>query len=311
MNQFIRTDELHGLPTPTSSSVLASTILPLCTQEQINRSLVPGLKFFKLSKPDEPHRCFYEPCIAIILSGVKRVMFDKEEMLFRPGDFFVTSIDIPTSAHVVEASPDNCYVSMIMKIDLARLHELAKQMQFSSANSVTHARGVATGHASREMLVALRRLVDLAQRPGDIPLLVEAIKSEIYVRLLQSEVGLWVSRMASDGYKAAGIVKALEWLKNHYAQELRIKKLAELSGMAESTFHHHFRQLTGTSPLRYQKTLRLYAARNLMLTERINVNSAAGQVGYDSVQQFNREYARMFGAPPKRDVDSARRGSSS
>lgn len=310
MNQFVRTDNLDGLPALTSSSMLASAALQLCSHEQINSSLVPGLKFFRLSKPDEPHRCFYEPCIAVILNGVKRVVFDKQEMLFHPGDFFVTSIDIPTSAHVVEASSENCYVSMIMKIDLARLHELAKHMQFSHAEGVPHARGVATGHVSEELLVALKRLLDLANRPGDIPLLVEAIKSEIYVRLLQSEVGHWVSMMASEGYKAAGIVRALEWLKNNYAHALSIKALAEMAGMAVSTFHHNFRQLTGTSPLQYQKTLRLYAARNLMLTERINANGAADKVGYDSVQQFNREYARMFGAPPKRDVEVIRRGRS-
>ncbi|NTA19015.1 AraC family transcriptional regulator [Agrobacterium tumefaciens] len=270
--------------------------------------MVPGLKFFRLSKPDAPHRSFYEPCIAVILSGVKRVMFDGEEMLFHPGDFFVTSIDIPTSAHVVEASPDDCYVSMIMKIDTARLHDLARQMQFSGAEGAAHTRGVAAGRASEELLFAFKRLIDLENRPGDIPLLADAIKSEIYVRLLQSDVGLWVSLMASDGYKAAGVVKALEWLKINYGQTLRIGNLAELSGMAVSTFHHNFRHLTGTSPLRYQKTLRLYAARNLMLTERITANSAAARVGYDSVQQFSREYSRMFGAPPKRDVESTRRG---
>ncbi len=311
MNQFKRIDDLNALPTWTSASMLAAAVQQLCPQEQVNPSLVPGLKFFRLSKPDEPHRCFYEPCIAIILSGVKRIVFNGEEMLFHPGDFFVTSIDVPTSAHVIEASPDNCYVSIIMKVDSTRLYELARQMQFSGPEGTTHGRGVATGRASEELLVAFKRLIDLAHRPNDIPLLVDAIKSEIYVRLLQSEVGLWVSLMASDGYKAAGIVKALEWLKMNYAQTLRIEKLASLSGMAVSTFHHNFRQLTGTSPLRYQKILRLHAARNLMLTERITANGAAGKVGYDSVQQFSREYARMFGAPPKRDVEFLRKGASS
>jgi AraC-like DNA-binding protein len=311
MNQFKPIDHLNSMPMGTSLSLLASDVRRLCPQEQINPSPVPGLKFFRLSKPDEPHRCFYEPCIAVILGGVKRVMFDGEEMLFHPGDFFVTSIDIPTSAHVVEASPENCYISMIMKIDSARLYDLARQMQFPDADGAVRTRGVATGSLSEELLVAFRRLLDLAHRPGDIPLLVDAVKSEIYVRLLQSEVGLWVSQMASDGYQATGIVKALEWLKNNYTQALRIERLAEISAMGVSTFHHNFRHLTGTSPLRYQKSLRLYAARNLMLTERINANSAAAKVGYDNVQQFSREYARMFGAPPKRDVESARRGQAS
>lgn len=310
MNQFVRIDNLSATSTSASIAALASAAQRLCHEEQINKSPVPGLKFFMLSKPDEPHRCFYEPCIAIILRGVKRVMFDGEEMLFHPGEFFVTSIDVPTSAHVTEASPDNCYVSMIMKIDPARLHELARHVTFSEKHGVNHSRGVAAGRASEDLLIALKRLADLAYRPADIPLLVDAVKSEIYVRLLQSEVGHWASLMASNGFKSSGVVKALEWLKNNYAKPLRVEKLAELSGMAESTFHHNFRHLTGTSPLRYQKTLRLYAARNLMLTERLNANSAATSVGYDSVQQFSREYARMFGAPPKREIESARRSTS-
>ncbi|MGV2113824.1 AraC family transcriptional regulator N-terminal domain-containing protein [Agrobacterium salinitolerans] len=308
MNEFVKIDDLNATPTSTSITMLAHEAQKLCREEQINPSLVPGLKFFMLSKPDEPHRCFYEPCIAIILSGVKRVMFDGNEMLFRPGDFFVTSIDIPTSAHVMEASPDNRYISLIMKIDTARLHELARHVEFSDQPRAVHSRGVAAGRASGDLLIALKRLVDIANRPNDIPLLTDTVKSEIYVRLLQSEIGYWVSMMASDGFKSAGVVRALEWLKNNYTQSFPIEKLAELSGMAVSTFHHNFRHLTGTSPLQYQKTLRLYAARNLMLTERLSANSAAARVGYDSVQQFSREYARMFEAPPRRDVESIRRG---
>lgn len=308
MNQFVKIDDVDGVSKLASIATLASAAQGLCTQEHINPSAVPGLKFFMLKKPDEPHRCFYEPCIAVILSGVKRVMFDGEEILFNPGDFFVTSIDIPTSAHVTEASPNNRYVSMIMKIDSARLHELARQIRFSDESRVTHARGVAAGRASEDLLVALKRLVDLAYRPADIPLLVDAVKSEIYVRILQSDVGHWASLMASEGFKSAGVVKALEWLNSNYSQALRIEMLAKLSGMAMSTFHHNFRHLTGTSPLKYQKMLRLYAARNLMLTERVNANSAAARVGYDSVQQFSREYSRMFGAPPRRNIESVRRG---
>jgi AraC-like DNA-binding protein len=311
MNQVVKSDDLSSMPSLKSISMLASEVLRLCPQEQINASFVPGLKFFRLSKPDEPHRCFYEPCVAVILSGVKRVMFDEEEMLFHPGDFFVTSIDIPTSAHVIEASLENRYVAMIVKIDSARLHELARQMRFSGEGGSAHARGVATGHAPEELLVALRRLVDLAYRPDEIPLLVDAIKSEIYVRLLQSEVGAWVALMASDGFKAGGVVKAVEWLKTNYMYPLQVERLADLSSMAVSTFHRHFRDLTGTSPIQYQKTLRLYAAKNLMLTERINANSAASRVGYDSAQQFSREYSRMFGAPPKRDVGILRNANSS
>ncbi|MCZ7854640.1 AraC family transcriptional regulator [Agrobacterium sp. 16-172Ci] len=305
MNQFQAVDERWtSLRTPFLE--LASVVQRLCVSEGANPSKLSGLKFFKLSQPDEPSRCFYEPCIAIILSGAKRVMFDQDEMLFQPGDFFVTSIDVPTSAHVIEASAAKPYLSLVMRIDLQRLHDVAKKMGLLEPDASVDPVGIARGRASEELLDAFSRLVDLNLKPDSISLLADIIQSEIYVRLLQSEAGNWLTRMASEGYRATGVVRALEWLKGNYMKPLRIEELAALAAMASSTFHHNFRRLTGTSPLQYQKSLRLYAARNLMLTERVDANIAAVRVGYESVPQFSREYSRMFGAPPRRDVQTAR-----
>ncbi|WP_275791485.1 AraC family transcriptional regulator [Pararhizobium gei] len=305
MKQFQAVDERWTL-SQTALLGLASVVQRICTSENLNQSKLSGLKFFKLSQPDEPSRCFYEPCIAIILSGAKRVMFDQHDMLFHPGDFFVTSIDVPTSAHVIEASAAKPYVSLVMRIDLQRLHELSKKVGFWEPDPSVDPVGIARGRASEELLGAFSRLVDLTLKHDDIPLLAEIIQSEIYVRLLQSEAGNWLTRMASEGYRTTGVIRALEWLKSNYIKPLRIEELAALAAMASSTFHHNFRRLTGTSPLQYQKNLRLYAARNLMLTERVDANTAAIRVGYESVPQFSREYSRMFGAPPRRDVQTAR-----
>jgi AraC-like DNA-binding protein len=287
---------------------LAASVEGMCVREHANPSQLSGLKFFKLFEPDEPSRCFYEPCIAIVLSGAKRIMFDGNEMVFCPGDFFVTSIDVPTSAHVIEASSQRPYLSLIMRIDLQRLRDIARNAEFSGADIPIEPVGIARGRASEEMLGSFSRLVDLAKKPADIPLLSEIVRSEIYARLLQSEARSWALRMAGEGYRATGLVRALEWLKENYNEPLRIDKLAAQAAMASSTFHHNFRRLTGTSPLQYQKTLRLYAARNLMLTERIDANTAAIRVGYESVAQFSREYSRMFGAPPGRDIRATRQG---
>lgn len=305
MKQFQAVDE-RWTSSQTALLGLALVVQSICASENANPSKLSGLKFFKLSQPDEPSRCFYEPCIAIILSGAKRVMFDQDEMLFQPGDFFVTSIDVPTSAHVIEASAAKPYLSLVMRIDLQRLHDVAKKMGLSEPDASVDPVGIAKGRASEELLDAFSRLVDLNLKPDSISLLADIIQSEIYVRLLQSEAGNWLTRMASEGYRTTGVVRALEWLKSNYMKPLRIEELAALAAMASSTFHHNFRRLTGTSPLQYQKSLRLYAARNLMLTERVDANTAAVRVGYESVPQFSREYSRMFGAPPRRDVQTAR-----
>jgi AraC-like DNA-binding protein len=206
-----------------------------------------------------------------------------------------------------EASSQKPYISLIMRIDLRSLHDLGKKAKLPGPEASVDPVGIAKGRASEELLGAFSRLVDLAKKPADAPLLLEIVQSEIYARVLQSEAGTWVMRMAGEGYRATGVVRALEWLKENYIQPLRIDELAARAAMASSTFHHNFRRLTGTSPLQYQKTLRLYAARNLMLTERVDANTAAVKVGYESVPQFSREYSRMFGAPPGRDIKAARR----
>lgn len=286
---------------------LASVAEGLCPQEQINDTLLEGLKFYRLDSPDEPQRCFYEPCVAIILRGRKRILFDGEEMTFGPGDFFATSIDIPTSAHVIEASRAAPYLSLIVRLDLAILHDISGKIEDHSSADGHQARGLVTGTATDGLVDAFSRLADLAARPADISLLGDTVKYELYVRLMQSEAGSWLRRMVNEGYRATGIVRSIDWLKRHYNQPLTIGDLARMAGMATSTFHHNFRHLTGTSPLQYQKTLRLYAARNLMLTERLDANTAAVRVGYESIPQFSREYSRLFGAPPRRDVISRRR----
>lgn len=143
-------------------------------------------------------------------------------------------------------------------------------------------------------------------RPGEIPVLADLIKREIYFRLLSGEAGAWLRGMVREGYRSKGVVRVLDWMKRNVEQPLDIKSLADLAGMARSTLHHKFRDLTGTSPLQYQKCLRLYAARTIMMKERVDANTAAHRVGYESVSQFNREYARMFGTPPGRDVRAKR-----
>jgi transcriptional regulator GlxA family with amidase domain len=113
-------------------------------------------------------------------------------------------------------------------------------------------------------------------------------------------------QIASAGSQSNQIARAIDWLKGNYTQPLRIDDLADQVNMSTSTFHHHFRALTAMSPLQYQKWLRLSEARRLMLIERMDATTAAFQVGYESPSQFSREYGRLFGAPPLRDITGLR-----
>ncbi|KQQ55501.1 AraC family transcriptional regulator [Pseudomonas sp. Leaf127] len=267
---------------------------------------IPGLTFYRMAELGTPTYCIYEPCVAIILQGAKEITFGEEACEFGQGAFFVTSVDIPTLARVTAANEQTPYLSVVLKLDLAMLNEVIQTLEPTRQEMASQARGFASGAASSEMLDAFTRLSTLIERPLEAGLMSNLIKREICVRLLLSSAGQWLRSVTRDGYRDKGIVRAIEWLKHHYDKPLHVADLAQRSGMASSTLHHNFRKLTGTSPVQYQKSLRLQAARSLMLTDRVDVNTAALRVGYESVAQFSREYARRFGAPPSKDIKHAR-----
>lgn len=273
---------------------------------EICKTSIPDLTFYRMAELGTPTYCIYEPCVAIILQGSKEITFGEEACDFGQGTFFVTSVDIPTLARVTAASEQTPYLSIVLKLDLALLNEVIQMQAPSKQDVPSQARGFASGMASSEMLDAFTRLATLIEQPLEAGLMSDLIKREICVRLLLSSAGQWLRSVTRDGYRDKGIVRAIEWLKLHYEKPLHVAELAERSGMASSTLHHNFRKLTGTSPVQYQKSLRLQAARSLMLTDRVDVNTAALRVGYESVAQFSREYTRRFGAPPSRDIKHAR-----
>lgn len=167
-------------------------------------------------------------------------------------------------------------------------------------------RGMATGEVTLPLLSAIQRLIDLLDEEQDIPILSPVIQREIIYRLLVGEQGARLRKIAVAGHQSFQIAKAIEWLKNNFTQPLRVEDLAALANMSTSTFHHHFRAMTTLSPLQYQKQLRLQQARQLMLAEHLDATSASFTVGYESPSQFSREYSRLFGAPPLKDITKLR-----
>ena len=165
---------------------------------------------------------------------------------------------------------------------------------------------MATGEVTLPLLNAFQRLIDLLAEKQDIPFLAPVIQREIIYRLLVGEQGARLRQIASAGSKSQQIARAIDWLKRNFTQPLRIDDLAEQVNMSNTSFHNHFRSMTALSPLQFQKQLRLQEARRLMLAERMDAANAAFQVGYESPSQFSREYNRVFGAPPLRDITNLR-----
>jgi AraC-like DNA-binding protein len=193
-------------------------------------------------------------------------------------------------------------LSMFLRLDMPAVREVISCEELPEAQASVGSRGLAVGETSIGLLGACTRLIDLLDTPEDIPFLGHLIQREIVYRILRTPQGERLRAIATTGDLSHRTAKAIAWLKTNYAKPLHMEKLAEVARMGVSTLHHQFRALTAMSPLQYQKQLRLHSARQRMLIEGLDATSAAFEVGYESVSQFNREYSRMFGQPPMRDI---------
>ncbi|RZA28364.1 MAG: AraC family transcriptional regulator, partial [Proteobacteria bacterium] len=207
---------------------------------------------------------------------------------------------------VLVASPDKPCLGLTLRLDVRMLAELIALSDLPAARDRTpvrvRVRGVGIGSVTVQMLGSLERLLALLDEPESIAVLAPLIQREIHYRLLQSDQTGRLRQITSVDGQGYRIGRAIDWLKLNYTSPLRVDELAAKVQMSTPTFHHHFRQLTLMSPLQYQKWLRLNEAKRLMLNEQQDVSSAAFKVGYESPSQFSREYRRLFGAPPKRDI---------
>ncbi len=267
---------------------------------------IPELTLFRREEKTEPACGIYEPCICMIVQGAKRVMIGEEALVYDAKHYLITSIDIPTIVQIFKATREKPCLGLVMKLDLRVISQLMVDSKLPAPHAQQSSRGMAVGEVSLPLMSAFQRLVDLLDEPNDIPILAPIIQREILYRLLTGDQGLRLRQMASMGSQSRQIAQAVDWLKGNFSQPLRINELASRVNMSASTFHHHFRTLTAMSPLQYQKWLRLTEARRLMLTERLDAANAAFQVGYESPSQFSREYSRLFGAPPSRDIANLR-----
>ena len=267
---------------------------------------IPGLSLSRRDAPTQPRSHMYEPIICLIAQGAKRVLLGDDTYVFDAHHFLITSLDLPTVVQIIQASREKPYLSLRLKLDQREMAQLMVDSHLPPPRARQSSRGMAIGEVTLPLLSAFQRLIDLLAAPQDIPILAPIIQRELLYRLLVGEQGARLRQIASAGSQSHQIAQAIEWLKRHYTQPLHIDDLAAQAHMSPSTFHHHFRALTAMSPLQYQKWLRLNEARRLMLTERLDATTAAFQVGYASPSQFSREYGRVFGAPPLRDITSLR-----
>lgn len=266
--------------------------------------LQTGIKGFSASLRTAPsfnQHCFYKPMAIVVLQGKKQTVLGSEKFTYNENQLVVTSIDIPTVGSIVEASPEKPFMTLILDLDSYLISQLLSEENYP--HNETACRGMGIAQTDEAISDAFYRLVSLLGQPERQKIMAPMIIKEIHYLLLTSPLGDILRSVNTKGSQNNKIANAISWLKQNYRQPLKIDKLAQKFNMAESSFYRHFSKVTSLSPLQYQKRLRLYEAQRLMLSENFDAANAAYEVGYESASQFNREYKRMFGAPPKTNVN--------
>src|ERR1700736_4452105 len=268
---------------------------------------IPGLYLSRYSSRTQPGQGVQCPTLAIVAQGSKQLMLGDEVFTYAPGFCLVVSLDLPVSGRVTSASKAKPFLGMHMDLDVKQIPSLRTSGKIGRAKKPD--RGVFLSRMTPELLDAVLRLLRLLGKPEDSAVLVPLLHREILYRLWRSEQGEQLERMAQSDGHASGVAKAVIWLKDNFDKPFSIKLIAQETNMSPSGLHHHFKTLTNMTPLQYQKHLRLKEARPLMLADAMDASAAAYHVGYFSRSQSTREYSRLFGAPPLRDVEQIRQQS--
>ncbi len=282
------------------------------TDEQMGPSpfITPihGLVILRSDHVRQPNHLIFKPALCIVAQGAKWAIFGDKRLDYRAGQALVVSVEMPSLGAVAEASPSEPFLGLIIEFDLGLMREVMDQLDTLPSPSSERSRGVFVTDIDFDGPLAecALRMVRLLSTPKAIPLLYPSIMREICYWLLTGPHGSEVMQMAMAKSHTQRVVSAIHVLRDRFSETIRIEELASMAKMSPSAFHRQFKSITSMTPLQYQKQLRLLEARRLMIADEANVETAAFQVGYESASQFSREYSRMFGMSPRRDVASLR-----
>jgi AraC-like DNA-binding protein len=269
----------------------------------IHSTAIAQLELMRESVAPTVLRAVYEPTLCIILQGRKETLLGKETYHYGAAQYIVVTVDLPLSGNIVEATAEKPYLCFKLSLDATQLWDIVDQIQRTLDKKESSVRGLFVSDANAPLIECATRLTRLLDTPEDIPFLAPMMIREIYYHLLMGDQNEAVRQIATSG---SHMQRIAEVIKAEFTKSLSMDDLAKQARMSSASFHRHFKAVTSMSPLQYQKQLRLLEARRLMLAEDADATHAAYQVGYESPSQFNREYSRMFGAPPKKDIERLR-----
>ncbi len=290
---------------PEQQPSIADLIARLAPQDGDHPTAIAGLSLHRRSAPTRAVRLDYKPSLAFVAQGGKSVMLGNEHFSYGSDEYLLTSIGLPVLTRVTQASAEHPFLCFLLNLDMLQINELIGEMHMPLVAKPS-ACGIALGQVSAPLHDASVRLLRLLDQPQAISTLAPLIRKEIAYHLLTGPHGDRLRHMAVSKSQTHQIGRAMEWIKENFALQLRIDELAQRVNMSMSSLHHHFKAVTAMTPVQYQKLLRLEGARRLMLIDMFDAGAAGHRVGYRSASQFSREYARQYGLAPMRDIAQAR-----
>jgi AraC-like DNA-binding protein len=267
-------------------------------RRHVGRPAPAGLVLHRSDHPTEPMPSQSAPVFALVAQGAKHAAVGERSFSYGPGQFVVSSVELPVIAHVSRATPAEPYLVLGLHLRPRLVAELL--LEAPSATSGEPAPGFVVSTAGEDLLDAVLRLLRLLDSPHDQRVLWAGVEREAIWRLLTSPQGGTVRQIGLGDTNVAQIGRAIHWIREHHADLFRIEDVARVADMSVTSLHRHFRAITTMTPLQFQKLIRLHEARSRLLAEPGDVAAVGFAVGYESASQFSREYRRLFGLPPGR-----------
>jgi AraC-like DNA-binding protein len=262
----------------------------------------PGLILGRSSQPTERVHSVFKPAFCVIAQGSKQVLLGEEVFRYDPGHYLISTVDLPIVSQVIEASKERPYFSFRLNLEASLVASVMMESGIEIKRGDASVKAMDVSSIDADLLDAVVRLARLLDAPNEIQVLAPLIIREIVYRLLREEQGARLGHLLASGGDTRRISRAIGHLRENFNQPLRIDDIARELGMSVSGFHHHFKSVTAMSPLQFQKQIRLQEARRLMLGEDMDAASAGFRVGYEDASYFSRDYKKLFGAPPQRDI---------
>ena len=301
-------------------AIMTQHLLRLAPQAGLYESCIPGVSYSRRERSEHRESVLYPPCIGVVVQGQKRAVIGLDENCYGRGEFLLCCVDMPSSFQIT-GTPEEPFLTVSLRLDPVLLSEIFSEMDAvqceksvgeyaADAEAVAlpqtyHSgpeRGVRVGSIKSDLLNAFQRLVSLADQPRKARFVAPLIVKEIHYYLASGPDGRFLRSFFAPSSQSGQIARAISYMREHCSERLRIEGLARMANMAESTFNRNFKKVTSLSPLQYHKHLKLYEAKRLMVQQGMSAAAACFAVGYESQQQFTREYKRLFGCPPMRDT---------